>query len=170
MADANQHNSPELNNTPEQKTASPESIVINPTEILETQETKSGIPVEKEGFLDETIESLKNKLRTQKKKTTTVPMVRDKLTVEVEQIMQEGLEDVYKELTPIQQQQFKIKGEETAWQIHELLRTAHVKVKNIFKLLLEWLKMLPGINRFFLEQEAKIKTDKILAINEKHKE
>jgi hypothetical protein len=27
---------------------------------------------------------------------------------------------------------------------------------------LQWLKLLPGVNRFFLEQEAKIKTDRII--------
>jgi len=33
---------------------------------------------------------------------------------------------------------------------------------------LDWLKILPGVNKFFLEQEAKIKTDKILALKNKN--
>ena len=41
------------------------------------------------------------------------------------------------------------------------------KAKKIFQLILEWLKLLPGINRFFLEQEAKIKTDRIIHLNQK---
>ena len=83
--------------------------------------------------------------------------------------MEEDLHDVFKELTPIQQQEFKLKGEKTASEIRLLFKKTHVKVKSIFRLLLEWLKMLPGINKFFLEQEAKIKTDKILAMKELNK-
>lgn len=159
----------ELKNLPEQKSATPEAFVAPIPETTENLELKNKTGAENEGFLDETIESLKQKLRGQKKKPTHIPMVRDKITVEVEHIMEEGLKDAYRELTPVQQQQFKIKGEETAWKIRELLRATHVKVKKIFELLIEWLKMLPGINRFFLEQEAKIKTDKIIALHEKNK-
>ncbi len=77
--------------------------------------------------------------------------------------------DAFRELTPIQKQKFKIKGEETAWEIRKLLKATHVKIKKIFRLILEWLKMLPGVNRFFLEQEAKIKTDKIITLKEQNK-
>lgn len=122
------------------------------------------LETKKEGFLEETISGLKNKLRSTKKKPTIIPTVRDALTVEVEKVMEEGLKDAFKELTPIQRQEFKIKGEQTATQIRDLLRATHVKVKKIIRLIVEWLKMLPGINRFFLEQEAKIKADKIMAL------
>lgn len=131
-------------------------------EVREKEPTK--LEVKGEGFLEEAIGGLKNKLRGGKKKPTTIPQVRDALVVEVEKVMEEGLKEAWKELGPIQRQEFKIKGEQTAVQIRELLKAAHVKVKKIFRLIVEWLKMLPGINRFFLEQEAKIKTDKILAL------
>ncbi len=132
------------------------------------KETKTGQP-EKESFIDESIEGLKKKLKSTKRKPKQIPQVRDEVTVAIEKIMEEDLQDAYKELTPIQRQEFKIKGEETANEIRTLLKRTHVKVKSIFKLILEWLKMLPGINKFFLEQEAKIKTDKILAIKEHNK-
>ncbi len=95
----------------------------------------------------------------------------DPLTFQIEKIMEQGIGEAYQELSPIQKQQFKLKGEETAKQIKELLQTTRVKVKKVFRLLLEWLKLLPGINRFFLMQEAKIKTDQILTLkmNEKQK-
>jgi hypothetical protein len=89
--------------------------------------------------------------------------------VQIEKVMEEGLKDAYNELTPIQKQEFKIKGEEIAWEIRNLLKSAHVQVKKVVRLILAWLKMLPGVNRFFLEQEAKIKTDKILALKEINK-
>ena len=43
-----------------------------------------------------------------------------------------------------------------------------VKVKEIVKLIIEWLKIIPGASRYFLEQEAKIKTDKILKLKKPH--
>ena len=86
------------------------------------------------------------------------------MTLRIEKVMEAGLEDAFKALTPLQKQEFKIKGEQTAWKIRQLLKKTKVKIKEIFKLLLEWLKILPGVNKFFLEQEAKIKADKILSL------
>lgn len=100
----------------------------------------------------------------QSRQKRTIPTFKDEVSVKIEKIMEEGLEKAYQELSPIAQQEFKMKGESAAIQIRELLKSTHVKVKKIFRLILEWLKMLPGINKFFLEQEAKIKTDKIIAI------
>ncbi len=94
----------------------------------------------------------------------------DPVTFQIEKIMEQGIGEAYQELTPIQKQQFKIKGEQTAKQIKQLLQTTHVKVKKIFRLLLDWLKLLPGINRFFLMQEAKIKTDQILSLKNRERQ
>ena len=55
-------------------------------------------------------------------------------------------------------------GEETASKIAQLLEAAKVKTRKIFDLIVKWLRIIPGINRFFLEQEAKIKADKILRL------
>jgi len=137
---------------------------------VEVSETPKKQAEEDEGFLEETIESLKKKLKGSKKKPSKIPAIKDAMTVKIEKIMEHDLSDAYSELTPLQQQEFKIKGEETAWEIRKLLKSAHVKLKTIFKLILEWLKMLPGINRFFLEQEAKIKTDKIIALKDRPKD
>ncbi|MBI5222393.1 MAG: hypothetical protein HY980_02760 [Candidatus Magasanikbacteria bacterium] len=122
----------------------------------------------KEGFLEESIGALKNKLRGGKKKPTAVPQVKDQLTVDIEKIMEEDLKDAFNELTVLQKQEFKIKGEETAFKIRNIMRQAKVKAKSIIRLLIQWLKMLPGVNRFFIEQEAKIKADRIMALRYKH--
>jgi|AntAceMinimDraft_4_1070372.scaffolds.fasta_scaffold03974_7 hypothetical protein len=114
--------------------------------------------------LENRIDLLKKKLRKQKDKKKEIPLVKDELTQRIEELMETGIEDAYAELSPIEQQEFKIKGEETAWKIRQALKKTHVKIKEIFKLLFEWLKMLPGINKFFLEQEAKIKADKIFSL------
>ncbi len=125
---------------------------------------EGGMPQEKIENIESAIDALKRKLKGNKKKKTVIPSVKDELTRKVEQVMEEGLADAYRELTPVQQQEFKIKGEETAWKIRELFKKTHLKVKEIFRLLVEWLRLLPGINKFFIEQEAKIKADKILSL------
>lgn len=97
-----------------------------------------------------------------------VPMpVKDAVMVKIEKIMEDGLNDSYQRLSPVAKQEFKLKGEQTAGQIRELLKSTHIKVKKILRLIFDWLRMLPGVNRFFLEQEAKIKTDKIIGLNNK---
>lgn len=124
---------------------------------------------EDEHILTEAIEGMRRTLGvSKKKKKKDLPIVRDEITLHVEQIMEDGLRDAFVQLSPIEQQTFKIKGEETAREIRQLLKSSRVKVKKIFQLLIEWLKLLPGVNRFFLEQEAKIKTDKILSLKERY--
>lgn len=141
-------------------------------QILASENTEANIDTpplapEGDGFLEDAISGLKQKIRKPKKHIPAqVPHVRDELTVQVEKIMEEGLGDAYQALTTVQKQEFKIKGEHTAIEIRTLLRAGKVKIKKIFMLLLEWLKILPGINRFFLEQEAKIKADKIITLKD----
>lgn len=96
-----------------------------------------------------------------------LPATLDPLAQKIEKILEENVGDAYELLSPIAKQEFKLKGEVVAQKISELLKSAHVKVKKVFQLILEWLKMLPGVNRFFLEQEAKIKTDRIIALHNK---
>lgn len=178
MADQNNFINPEKINTKdfnlenEQKEAKSLDFEITEKKIetettLEQNENKEKINFEKvetEEKLDNKIESLISKLKKQKKKPSSIPLVKDEITLRIEKVMEEGLEEAFKELSPIEQQEFKIKGEETAWKIRQALKKTHVKIKEIFKLLFEWLKMLPGINKFFLEQEAKIKADKIVSL------
>ncbi len=90
--------------------------------------------------------------------------VKDETIIKIEKILADGLNDSYQRLSPIARQEFKLKGEQTATQIRDLLKDSHVKIKKILRLILDWLRMLPGINHFFLEQEAKIKTDKIISL------
>lgn len=82
--------------------------------------------------------------------------------MEIEEIMEEDLTELFLKMTPEQQAKFKQKGEITAGKIRELVASAKVQTKKILNLVIEWLKLIPGVNKFFLEQEAKIKTDKIL--------
>lgn len=89
---------------------------------------------------------------------------------QIEGILEEDLGEMYNNLTPQEQKSFKIKGEETSRAVFMLIyHKTKVKVKKIIKLIKQWLKLLPGINKFFLEQEAKIKADKIVNLAGKDK-
>ncbi len=114
---------------------------------------------------ESTIDSLTTLIKKgSKKKSTTIPQKKDALTTHIEQIMEEGMKDAFLAMTPVQQQEFKIQGEETARKIQSLMTCTKVKIKKIVLLLVIWLKSIPGINEFFIEQEAKIKADKIIAL------
>lgn len=149
--------------SPEQ---APPSEITSEQNVTEQKEVPTFVeqPIEQE--IDSAIDTLKKKLLKKKKKVTKIPIIKDEVTLRIEKVMEDGIADAYQELTPIQKQEFKMKGEETAYKIRQLMKKTHVKIKDIFRLLYEWLRMLPGINKFFLEQEAKIKADKIIAIKD----
>ena len=58
----------------------------------------------------------------------------------------------------------KIEGEKTASQIEALLEKGKDVAKKILHLIRQWLHKIPGVNKFFLEQESKIKTDRIMGM------
>lgn len=82
----------------------------------------------------------------------------------IEEILAEGLADIYKIMDPATQNQFKIQGEDTSRAINILLHKTKVKVREIVSLIIKWLKIIPAVNKFFIEQQAKIKTDKLMAM------
>jgi hypothetical protein len=102
----------------------------------------------------------------------TAPSVpaRDEMTKEIEGILSEDLTDLFLKMTPSQQERFKAKGEETASKIRQLVSATKVNAKKVLDLIKDWLKLIPGVNKFFLEQEAKIKTDKVLLAAEERKQ
>jgi len=83
---------------------------------------------------------------------------------EVENVLAEDMEDIYVKLTPDKQEEFKRVGEETAQKITKILESAKISLRQIISLIRKWLSVVPGLNRFFLEQEAKIKADEIIRI------
>lgn len=91
---------------------------------------------------------------------------KSELQKDVEHILEEGLSDIYLSLSTKQRQQFRIEGERVAAKIAVLLKQAVVKLFEIVKLIRVWLALLPGVNRFFLEQEAKIRAEKIALLRD----
>lgn len=94
---------------------------------------------------------------------------KDSVTLGVEGILEEDLADTYAKMDPALQAKFRQEGERVTGLIAAMLRSAKVKARETLALITGWLKMIPGVNRFFLIQEAKIKTDKIVALAEEEK-
>ncbi len=83
----------------------------------------------------------------------------------IENILARDLDDIYLGLEEEQQKTFKVEGEKTAREISGLLEKAKVNTAKIIDLIKNWLKMIPGVNKFFIEQEAKIRGDEIINMN-----
>ncbi len=139
-------------------------------ENKESEETKKEIPSPKEEKKQKSETEKKTLFKKPRLIPATLPKLRDATAIRVEKILEEGLREAYEKMSPVAKQEFKIKGEETAEKIGQLLKKTHVQVKKIFALIFDWLKMIPGVNYFFLEQEAKIKADRILALKNRQKE
>ena len=92
------------------------------------------------------------------------PMISTQAKVEkdIEGILAKGLDNVFLSMDAGTQQEFKKKGEETSQAIVVLLQKAKLKVKKIINLIVSWLKIIPRVNKYYIEQEAKIKTEEIL--------
>lgn len=83
----------------------------------------------------------------------------------IDDILEDGLDSFFLQMNPQEQKRFKEEGEKTTFKINQLLDKAKVSVSKIVSLIKRWLSLIPRTNKYFLEQEAKIKADKIFKIN-----
>ncbi|MFA4943062.1 MAG: hypothetical protein WC564_05520 [Patescibacteria group bacterium] len=83
---------------------------------------------------------------------------------QIDAILSDGLADIYLNLSPQKQVEFRTSGEEAVKKINGLLSQTKVKIRQIVDIIKRWLTIIPGLNKFFLEQEAKIKADKIIKL------
>ncbi len=90
--------------------------------------------------------------------------------IKIEKILEEDLEEFYFSMPEEKRAEFKAKGEEAASKIEQMVEAGKIVARKILKLIRAWLKLIPGVNKFFLEQAAKIKTDKVMAMAEKEKQ
>lgn len=86
---------------------------------------------------------------------------------EIDDILEDGLAEIYVTLTPEKQAELRQVGGETVRQIDQLLDHAKSQINKIIGLIRKFLLVIPGVNRFFLEQEVKIKADKIISLKDK---
>ncbi|MDP3986384.1 MAG: hypothetical protein Q8P77_03090 [Candidatus Veblenbacteria bacterium] len=87
------------------------------------------------------------------------------LQQQVEHVLEEDLEEFYRALNPAEQASFRALGETTAVRITDLLQQVKVKVSQVLALIRHWLLALPGLNQYFVEQEAKIKAAKLIKLH-----
>lgn len=101
---------------------------------------------------------------------TSTPTLSKSPTLQaIEDVLAQDLEEIYFRLEPVARRRFKERGEQTAHEIETTLLDTrqHIerKMKRILQLILDWLKLLPGVSRFFITQAAKIKTERVIALN-----
>ncbi len=87
----------------------------------------------------------------------------------VESILEEGLAEIYQSMAAAEQAEFRRKGEEVASQIEQMIVSFKIKARAVLDLIKTWLLIIPRINRHFLEQESKIKTDRIIKLADEYK-
>ena len=92
------------------------------------------------------------------------PSIKSPELIQIENILEEDLHKAFRTMDQAMQMRFKQEGEKTASKIEQVLHQAKVKVKEILGLIRNWLRIIPGTNKFFVEQETKIKGDKIMAL------
>ena len=96
----------------------------------------------------------------------TVKISKSKTLASIEHLLEEDLKEVYIAMPSTQKALFRRVGEQTAVQIESLMKQAQLQIVKILELIKRWLQIIPGVNKFFLEQEAKIKTDEIMKLRE----
>lgn len=95
------------------------------------------------------------------------PHTKSERLIEIEKVMSEGLEEIYAVLPVEAQAAVKYEGEVAAAKIEYLIESGKEISKKVLSILRSWLAKIPGVSKFFLEQESKRKTDKIMAIARK---
>ena len=136
-------------------------------EQLEQQERK-------EAFLEQSeaapTTAIGSQASTQVAQSVPAAIVKDEVTLAVERILEDGLSDYVAAMPEEARVRFLYKGQETASRIGVMVRTLKIHAKKVVELICDWLLTIPGVNKFFLEQEAKIKTDRILELEREYRE
>ena len=88
--------------------------------------------------------------------------VRQARMKKIESVLEKGLDDIYLAMPVENREKFKQEGEKTVAEINGLFERGKATIKKIVNLIKKWLGSIPGINKFFIEQEAKIKADEII--------
>ncbi|NUM25215.1 MAG: hypothetical protein HUU49_01155 [Candidatus Buchananbacteria bacterium] len=161
---------------PSNKFVNPDQERLNPGETLssgevsgkEIKETGFEQAQEKPGFGSETEKPSFRQPAPNSIPASQAPApiaeLKSESLVKIEAILEEDLADAYFKMSATKQKEFKLEGEQIAKKIDQLLLKTKDEARNIFKLIFKWLRLMPGVNKFFVEQEAKIKTDKILRL------
>lgn len=148
------------------ETLSKKSVGVEKMPLPEIR-PEAGLEISKEEEKAGPIEKIREKIGTTKQ--VAPPTTEEKETeAKIEKILEEDLEDTYFNLPESKKKEFKESGEQTAWKITEIVyHKPKFLIIRIVSLIRGWLRKIPGVNRFFLEQETKIKVEKIIELKKK---
>lgn len=90
---------------------------------------------------------------------------KDSMTMKIESMLEEGVENDFKKMLPQQQAAFMREGEELAERLKAMRGSGKFDAGLANKQITRWLRGIPDVNALFLEQAAKIKTDKLKSIS-----
>jgi len=144
-------------------------VVEVPSQAVEIPETAPETSMEAQqetAQAPEEIPPLKTPKELSRQAASSRAPVKDRLSREIEAVLEEDLTDLFLNLPEDKKKEFQEKGEETASKIRALVQKSKINARKIFSLIRDWLKIIPGVNKFFLEQEAKIKTDKVILMTQ----
>jgi hypothetical protein len=99
-----------------------------------------------------------------------VAPAKDEVTLEMEKILEDGLGEYVSSMPEEARVRFLYKGQETAQRLALMVQGVKVQAKKVVDLIRDWLLTIPGVSKFFLEQEAKIKTDRVLQFDQAFQE
>ncbi len=102
--------------------------------------------------------------------SVVVAPVKDEVTLELEKILEDGLGEYVSSMPEEARTRFLYKGQETAQRLAGMVQGVKIQAKKVVELIRDWLLTIPGVNKFFLEQEAKLKTDRVLQFDQTFQE
>lgn len=130
---------------------------------------------------EEKIENIKDELVGEKKETLdeVSEEKQEQISVvkQIEQILQSGNEELYREMSVSRKLKFKNVGEDISIKIKDFLfeynsfsvlsriTSANMKISKITKMIRNWLLISPDIDKNYAEQEARLKINKIVELS-----
>ena len=159
--------------TPPAPVQTPESAAMPNQEAKETLKPRETAPQAQEAKPNPSVAQHQGQPKAQDnhisqlKDRVATPHTKSERLIEIEKIMTNNLDQVYSKLDAQTQAMVKAEGEKTANKIETLIEQGTALAKGVLGLIRGWLNKIPGMNKFFLEQESKLKTDKIMAIERK---
>jgi len=134
---------------------------------IESAPEAGGVEVQPEKLLAEQLEADAEEAPTPEEVKAEEERAKSEEYLAIEAILEEELEDIFADNIPEEQQpEFKKSGEKLVEDIIAILQDGQLSNNKTrvrtYTLIYKWLSTIPVVAKFWLGQEAKTKTDKIL--------
>ncbi len=153
---------------------SQESKPLPQAEVLGSPESQAeqapDVKVERAPQQEKIQEDVPQVVANDSQQSAAAPVAKDPQLQKIEEMLSEDLGDLYKQLPPDIKPVFKAKGEEVARTISAWIQEAKITARKVLGLIREWLGLIPNVNKYYLEQESKIKTDQVMELSASEKE